>query len=780
MEINNENNNIVNQGSNQIKNQYITITNGNNNNKTIKLELSKTFEKKLIDIETNIAHSQAENITMFDLYVPPDLRFSNPEKVNGKKKTVYFNLKEILEFEIKNNIKYVLLGENKAGKSFACKYIFDYYFDFGLIPIILNGADITNNISPAIITNKAEKKFKEQYNSEITLSYLLENGHNKKVVLIIDDFHKSGNKKKDRERKWFQLIKNIEETFNNVIITGDSLMPLNVILSKSKKKNNIFENFDTYYISELGAKLRYKIVDKWNKLGLEEISLKMKEQEIIKKNNIAIKRIETIISKGFVPAYPFYLLTLLQTFENQNNNTSFQNYSIHGFYYEFLIKSALNKAVNNPENIGIYLSFLANLCFYMFEAKQSELSISEFKDIYNLFCEKYDISYNKEYNAENILTTLSKAKLINFDETIYFYPEYIYYFFVAQYMANNISSDKIKEYITKMTQRLYKDEFASIILFLTHLSKDNYIIEQLLNNAKNIFKDENVAKLEDDISVINNLITTLPKQVLKLIDVQDAIEEDLEEKDKEEREYEDEYENDDKNEETETNLDLDEDLDTIDLYAKITLALKTIDILGQIVKKYWGGELTANIKYDIAKETYFLGLRTLNFYLQLMVENKGLIVEYIKDLIDKKHIKDQYSLRKIVGETSNNYVFKLCFLASWGITKRVSNAIGYEKLDKTFKKILDNNPFNSIKLIDLSIKLDFCSFPENEIKEYKQQFEKCHLPNLVMRNLVVNYLYMFETEYKKRMRIANILGIEVKTQRIIEGTSKIKRKTKRK
>ena len=777
MELNNNDNNIINQGANQIGNQYITIQNGNNSNKIIKIELSKTFEKKLIDIETNIAHSQAKNITMFDLYVPPDLKFSNPEKVNGKNKSVYYNLKDILEFENPDGIKYVLLGENKSGKSFVCKYTFNYLLNLNLIPVLINGSEITNNINSAIILSKAEKKFKSQYNTEITLSDLLENGHNEKIVLIIDDFHKSGNLKKDRERKWYQLIKNIEKNFKNIIITGDNLMPLNVILSKSKKKNNIFEDFDTYYILEFGAKLRYKIVDKWNKLGLEDTVLKIREQEIIKKNNTDIKRIETIISKGFVPAFPFYLLTLLQTFENRTN-ASFQNYSIHGFYYEFLIKSALNNTLKKSEYIDTYLSFLANLCFYLFEMKQLDLSIDEFENVFNLFCEKYDITSNNEYNYETVLTNLTKAKLINIDESIYFYPEYIYYFFVAQYMANNISNKEVKEYITKMSQRLYNDEFSSIILFLTHLSKDSFIIEQLLDNAKDIFKNEKIAKLENDITAINNLITSLPKQVLELIDVQEAIEEDLEEQDREEREYEDEYEDD--YEEKETNYDLDEDIDTIDLYAKITRALKTIDILGQIVKKYWGGELTAKTKYEIAEETYFLGLRTLNFYLQLLVENKDLIAEYIKDLITNKRIKDQYSLRKIADETSNNYVFKLSFLASWGITKRVSNAIGYEKLDKTFKKILDNNQFNSVKLIDLSIKLDFCSFPKNEIKEYKQKFEKCHLPNLVMKNLVVNYLYMFETDYKKRMKIANMIGIEVKTQRMIEGTSRIKRKTKRK
>ena len=40
-----------------------------------------------------------------------------------------------------------------------------------------------------------------------------------------------------------------------------------------------------------------------------------------------------------------------------------------------------------------------------------------------------------------------------------------------------------------MSQKLYEEEYGNIMIFLCHLSKDEFIIQTVLDNAKEIFSD---------------------------------------------------------------------------------------------------------------------------------------------------------------------------------------------------------------------------------------------------------------------------------------------------
>lgn len=61
----------------------------------------------------------------------------------------------------------------------------------------------------------------------------------------------------------------------------------------------------------------------------------------------------------------------------------------------------------------------------------------------------------------------------------------------------------------------------------------------------------------------------------------------------------------------------------------MNLALKSIDLLGQLGIKYWG-ELESGDKFEIVSAAYKLGLRTLSFNLGFLLENKDEIIEHIK------------------------------------------------------------------------------------------------------------------------------------------------------
>ena len=723
----------------------------NENENILIPEINSKFKKYLNDLEANFAHRRKDDITLDDIYISPDLK----DLSNEKRKTIKtINLSEITDAIDVDGIRLVITGDDQSGKTSACKFIYKQYYDLGLFPVLLDGTAIVNNIRPDALILTIQKQIYEQYKTPFDISKM----DRSRIVLIIDNFNKTT---KGVSKYWRALIQNLESKFDNIVIIGNSMMPI-----KSLLKNDPFESFHIYNILEFGPKFRYELVNKWNSLGIDAIY--NDPNEILRQNDLYMGFVKTIIGKNYISSYPFYLLSILQALEGGNvQNTE---YSIHGFYYEVLINDSIAKAVKDKKEIGFIYNYLTTFAFFLFELGEKNISMETYNEFHDQYIEKHDIEYQKE----KILSLFVDAKLLIVNGSVAIKEPYIYYFFVAKYIANEISNKiEIKLLVTKMCERLFRDEYANIMMFVTHLSKDRFIIDELIRIADDIIPGQDIAKLEEEVIEINNLIDKIPKQVLENVNVFDQRNDELDDEEERERlEKELPFEN--------TNYDsfsLSDDISTIDFFAIITRSLKTIDILGQVAKKHWG-EMEKDKKLEIVNVTYDVGLKTLGFYLKAIEKNSTEIVEHISKLIREKHFRDKYSLEKGIEETSKNFVFRLCFMSAFGITKRVSNAIGYDKLKNTFERVLKEREINSIKLIDLSIKLGYSSISTNlDLMEiYKKEMEGNKISTVVLQNLALDYMYMFDTDFRTKNRICTSLDISMDEQRKISLESKIKKR----
>ena len=716
-------------------------------------EIKNTFKVYLQDMEATFAHNNVDKIYFEDIYISPDLQKIEKTKKNKNNKS---NINKTIKLSVltdaidADGIKYVFLGNELAGKTASCKYIFQKYFNQSLIPVFITGEEINNNIKIENIEKIIEKNIINQYGE----SFLLSDIDCDKILLIIDDFHKAA---KGLNKYWHILIRNIENKFKNVILTGSSLMLID------KDYNEPFENFSMYLLLEFGPVLRKELVHKWMTLDIDERFID--KNELLRKEDEALLQIKTAIGKNYFPVFPFYILSMLQALEG--NTVPNPNYSIHGFYYENLISRCFNRFITNKKEINLFYNYLTYFCYYLFENQVKELNIQEFKEFHILYCKKFDISFS----VDRIMKTFDDASLLSINHSVHVKEKYVFYFFVAKYLADNINNDiKVKDIISKMSIRIFRDDYASIILFITHLSKDKFIIEELIKNANSIFSDVEPAKLGDDINGINTLVESIPKQVLELVDVDLNREAELVEQDESER-YEKEFEN----EKTSYNdFGLDDDISTIDFLAWLTMAFKTIDILGQVAKKHWG-EMDGELKMKLINSTYNLGLRFLGYYLQLLQKNSDGIVEHLTKLFNSKRFENKYSLKKSIEEETRDYIFRLCFMATFGTTKRISSAVSDAELRLTFAKVLEDNPTNAFNLIDLGIKLIYSGLPIQQIKDLKEVMTKNNLCTMVLQNLIFDHSYMFEISHVERSQINAIFGAEIKDQLHIVNTSKIKR-----
>ena len=551
----------------------------------------------------------------------------------------------------------------------------------------------------------------------------------------------------------------------DIIIVGDVSLPNDELSAYPP-----FENFEKFHILEFGADLRNKLVEKWYAIGIDT-SIESRN-EMRKKIDYATRYIKTILGKNFIPAVPIYILGILQSLESVKQSS--ENYSLHGFYYEHLINDALFHAVDNQKNIGFYRKFLTKLCYGFFYENRKSVSIDEFDEFHTKYCEEHDV-YN--IGKTEVKSTLKKSKLLLFDPEVTFGHKYVYYFFVAKYIADNLDKEDIQEIVKKLCKRIFKNEFANIIMFITHLSKSPMIINELINNANDIFREYEPNKLEDEIEDINKLIQDIPQKIITDIDVdkerddQLKLEAELEEKQKEFDEDNTNY----------TYFSLDDDVAGIDLLAKMNLALKSIDLLGQLGIKYWG-ELESGDKFEIVSAAYKLGLRTLSFNLGFLLENKDEIIEHIKKIIIDKYIKDKSeewdpALNKDkVAISTSNFIISWSYLLSIAIIRRISFSVGDENLKPTFDKILDANPYNSYKLINASIELNYPNIPYDILKQYSTEMKDNRMCHMILRDLVIYHMYRFDVDYTTRAKINSLnLGLTMDKQRYIQGSSQIKR-----
>ncbi len=133
-------------------------------------------------------------------------------------------------------------------------------------------------------------------------------------------------------------------------------------------------------------------------------------------------------------------------------------------------------------------------------------------------------------------------------------------------------------------------------------------------------------------------------------------------------------------------------------------------------------------------------------------------------------------IKEEIKKESLRYLAYLSYLLSFAIIRRVSDSVGDERLNKTFEKITEKNPYNSYKLINLSINLNYPGLPMSEIEQYSKDMEGNIMCHRLLQDLVINHLYKYDVDYKDKSRISSFLGIKIQNQLYIQKSSQTKRK----
>jgi len=719
-------------------------------------ELSDDFRRYLNDPGITLTHPAKADLTLQDIFVCPNLReILQKQKSLSKGESagdanVIVESRDVLK-TLGARSKIILYGRSQSGKTTLAKAIFSNLYNARLTPILIQGTDITNShVRQERLANLVETAFKEQYiNPYLPAFQQLDRD---KCVIIIEDFDQTHMNAKGR----LKLIEEINKRYDRVIILSDDSLKFEEIADGPQRDKHLSE-YSRFDIMPFGYLLRSQLIGQWYEIGSDFAS---NQVDLNRKAHDCELLVTRLLGKNYLPSFPVFILTLIQAQESTRQVNS--SVGTFGGLYEMLITDALAKR-SPVVNLDLRMTYLSEFAFWMFDKSKKYITDEEWSIVHSKYCSKFSITPSLRELKEAFYQS---KLLVEKDGRISFIHPYGYYYFVARYLRDNLSDSSVRSLITSLCKKLYKDEHASIWLFLTHLSKDPFIVETLLAHAQSLFSDLKPATLSTDISFLEVMAQDVEKIVLRDKEHHLAKEDRLRNLDA-----------------APLSPEMDEDIgdeetnETLIFISKLNLAFKTLDVLGQLVKNFPGSLVGAD-KLALVKECYEMGLRTLALILNVFQECSEELLTTVMHEITKNN--PEFKDHRAVETQMKRFVFWMMEISCFGMLKRISLAVGHPQLKETYRVVLADLGTNAAALIDMSVRLDNSDFPEERLIELCRDLKNNIMCERLLQYLVVHHLYVFQTPTSLKQKVCEALDIPIKSINDVDYKSEKVKLTPRK
>lgn len=703
------------------------------------LSISEEFLSFLQNAELlTKAHSQKKSVIIEDIFVYPELR-GHDYPFEGKGKV---NSHELIN-KIDEYPKIILAGENQSGKTTLCKKIYLDLYEKDYIPVY-----ISPESSSYAFHGKMENKIKDALRKQYNLKEI-DSVSKDRIIVILDDFHFADTTRREKH------IKSLDG-YRQIIIVDD-------IFHLNLKDDNLIDSFLYFTIEEFVPSLRNQLIVKWVDLTDSEDSYTTRNlvyQRIDENTELVNATLGKIFGNGVMPSYPFFILSVISTHETFSSPLN-QEITSQGYCYQALIYLYLRKNNVKNDEIEIYLNFLTELSFFFYSYEKNELSAQEFDSFIELYLEKFYLPIEQDV----LLDKLLKSHLIELDNlgNYSFCYIYLYYFFVAKYLAEN--TKKEKGAIENIIANLHKDKNAYIAIFISHHSKNDPILEEILLNAYYLFPGYKPATLnKNELDFFDKQEELIVKAILPSNRNNPEIERDKNLK------YQDVIE---ENNVVDNEND-DESIDH-DLLIDLRRSIRTVEVIGSIIKNRVGS-LNKTMIENMFQEAMRVQLRLLSYFFKIIEEEEiqkeiiEIMTRSLSNVLEEKskeREKDGKNERKPTVEElekiSKTIFWNLNFFAIYNILTKTIRSLGSKKLIKIAEKICDEEGTPASFLIKHGIFMWYCKNIqiENISKRIKND-DFSDITREIMRRMIVDHFSNHQINFKERKRISKEFGISSK------------------
>jgi hypothetical protein len=688
------------------------------------LKLTDEFSKFLSSADIlSKSHHNKETLNLNDIFVFPKLKSYDVEEASHKYDA------ENLYNDILSLNKLIIAGETQSGKTTICKIIFQIYRTLNFVPIYLED----ENKYFGKPTNKLEKAFSEQYHGAIYSDF-----DPKRIVPILDNFHTA-----KHQEKYIEQF----DDFSKQVLIVDDIFGLNI------KNQNRIKDYNKFKIREFSPVERHALIKRWIQIKEDtqiQINKNHLQQSIDEKTELIEYSLGIIFGKGIMPSFPFFILSLLAAQDTQTPLDS--EITSQGHCYQALIYLYLKKQGVKNDQIDIYTNFLTELAYFIYISKGNGLS----NEVFQNFLEEYKSKFNLPISISDIVQTLSKINICKFDSfnQFNFCYSYIYYFFVAKYLAEQLEFKK--ETINRILSHLHKDENAYIAVFIAHHTKSNYLLDELLLNAEILFEKHLPATLDtDELSFFDKHEDEIVKAILPSFG-HNSVEERkkiLEEKSRQEEARKDENEVADNIFDEESN----------ELVTNLRLGIKTVEVMGLIIKNRSGSLDKQKIEY-IYEQGMKVHLRIIKSFINLIREEKSekefinFLTERINKAIEEKENK-QLSIDKIEKLVRKIY-WNLNFSVLHGFSTKAIHSLGSSNLLNISQAVSENLRTPSAFIINHGIRMWYGkNLRLDEIETRLKDADFSKTAQNLMKFKIVEHCRLHNIEFKDLLKIEQKLQI---------------------
>jgi predicted phosphodiesterase len=434
----------------------------------------ESFKEEAIEDKSNyIRKDFFEDITSYDelilgakhsdVYVFPELIFNEGNIVSESKISDFESLKN----KLMDKSFCIIKGEDMCGKSSLTKELFIKYSRFSypvlFAPEAINGKRISKVI---------EDTYKSQYDiSQYSYSKFLQLNNDDRVA-IIDDLQMISDGTLD------EFISVLSKVFGLIIFVTDNSSQFDVF----KNAKDEFTDIDSiklkispmYFIKR--KELIEKVV-KFKRPGLSDKEL-YKISELINKS---IKDQLNIINlePNFIV---FYVNTYLaNAFKHGGSN-------IFNAVFESNITNQLQYDKSIDVNSTIYI--LQLIAYHIHKNKDYPLSQTKFSSIIDDYNEKGK-GKRRALNSSELLVKLRNVRILKYtsDEKIVFANNNFLSYFIAKEVLSNYMKSHNMHDIYYISENVCFGINADILLFLCYLINSKEILNHIIKEANEFFKD---------------------------------------------------------------------------------------------------------------------------------------------------------------------------------------------------------------------------------------------------------------------------------------------------
>jgi hypothetical protein len=693
-------------------------------------QLLPEFETYLEDPELTLTHSTRGELTLSDIYVFPDLKRVN---LTGEKGLKIVRGEDIPALVASTPCLFII-GDDVSGKTGLAKSLFKHLRSIGDVPILIDAAVVS--LTPERCNEQLERCFTETYAASALDAYRQLDRASR--VVIIDNYHLL----KLTSRARMRLLENLrKQSFRLIVFAHDIAITLH---DMSEAGDAIAGElpFSYFAILPFGPLRRNRLVEKWLLLSND---VDKDTAPFVHNLQSIIRTIDTLVGQNYVPAYPPYVLAVLQG--NEAGSEIDVNASTHGYLYELFIKAAVAKA-GSAVAYNILSVYLTHLAHWMFSNDRRDIAEGELRILHETLQERFEVLGAFEERAQQLLD----IRLLRRGNDLYtFKHPYIYYYFLALYLRDNLGDAAVRRDVQSLAAELYKEESASTLLFLAHLSKDRFIIEVLLATAGAQFKGVKEAALDKDVAFLNKLDGTIRKLQLPDQAPRQGREEYLESLERTEEEqvrFEKEQQG---------NIE-----SAKSILGRLNSALKTIQILGQLLKNF-PADFDRAEKDQLINACCSVGGRVLGEILGSVERNETMFLQDMLRLIARR--KPDLPAKKL-RERAISAVTGLSELAATGMIIRMSHSLGSKELTTTYERIFPPMESAIMRLVYVALRLEhYVEFPEGLIREEAKDMRSNAFGFRILRSLVVRYLTLFPTDFRLKQRLSENLKLDFKKVR---------------